>query len=228
MRGATGDHEFSVLHHGEPGRARKVLEKDERGAHSALQRVHLDRLGWRWRLAVKRLAAWEALLHVGFSAPCRPPAAAASANVRPSPAQAGRRVREALQVPRRRHPRPEGCALPTAPSRRPPVLRDLYSPRGPLTRPRPPARPPRAASFDGAHLCTLGADKSAKVYDVLNFDMMHMLKLDFTPFCCEWIYRARGPARPRVAASPICAESARCTVLLLPAGCAPRSRGLGR
>lgn len=62
---------------------------------------------------------------------------------------------------------------------------------------------PFAASFDGAHLCTIGADKSAKVYDVLNFDMMHMLKLDFTPFCCEWIYRARA-CPPCVCEIPWC------------------------
>ena len=33
-----------------------------------------------------------------------------------------------------------------------------------------------------------------QVYDVLNFDMIVMLKLTFIPGCAEWIYKV-GPAR---------------------------------
>ncbi len=30
-----------------------------------------------------------------------------------------------------------------------------------------------------------------QVYDVLNFDMIVMLRLSYVPGCCEWIYKVR-------------------------------------
>lgn len=30
-------------------------------------------------------------------------------------------------------------------------------------------------------------DKTVKVFDVINFDMINMIKLDFVPNCTEWI-----------------------------------------
>jgi len=47
-----------------------------------------------------------------------------------------------------------------------------------------------AISFDGSYLASVSRDKSAKVYDVINFDMVAMLKLDFVPSDCEWMYKA--------------------------------------
>eukprot|EP00959_Pyramimonas_sp_CCMP1952_P190076 3976451-Pyramimonas_sp.AAC.1 len=47
-----------------------------------------------------------------------------------------------------------------------------------------------AVSSDGSYLASVSRDKSAKVYDVINFDMVAMLKLDFVPSDCEWMFKA--------------------------------------
>eukprot|EP00798_Chlamydomonas_sp_ICE-L_P002193 gene2193-33747_t len=46
-----------------------------------------------------------------------------------------------------------------------------------------------AASWDGTLCVSISRDKSVKVYDVLNFDMIVMLKLGFIPGCAEWIFK---------------------------------------
>ncbi|KAF6775731.1 hypothetical protein AHF37_04278 [Paragonimus kellicotti] len=43
-------------------------------------------------------------------------------------------------------------------------------------------------SVDGELACTVGDDKTAKVFDVINFDMISMMKLDFMPCGCCFIY----------------------------------------
>eukprot|EP00271_Cylindrocystis_brebissonii_P022293 TRINITY_DN852_c0_g1_i2.p1 TRINITY_DN852_c0_g1~~TRINITY_DN852_c0_g1_i2.p1 ORF type:complete len:547 (-),score=128.77 TRINITY_DN852_c0_g1_i2:474-2114(-) len=45
-------------------------------------------------------------------------------------------------------------------------------------------------SADGSLCCTISEDKSAKVYDVVNFDMMAMLRLPYVPSTAEWIFRS--------------------------------------
>jgi len=47
-----------------------------------------------------------------------------------------------------------------------------------------------SVSFDGSYLASVSRDKSAKVYDVINFDMVAMLRLEFVPSDCEWMYKA--------------------------------------
>mmetsp|Transcript_52755 Transcript_52755/g.128841 ORF Transcript_52755/g.128841 Transcript_52755/m.128841 type:complete len:621 (+) Transcript_52755:164-2026(+) len=45
-----------------------------------------------------------------------------------------------------------------------------------------------AVSPDGVWLCTVGSkDKVLNVFDVINFDMVSMTKLDFVPSCVEWV-----------------------------------------
>jgi peptidylprolyl isomerase domain and WD repeat-containing protein 1 len=44
-----------------------------------------------------------------------------------------------------------------------------------------------AASPDGSFLASTSSDKGLKIFDVLSFDMIAWIKLDFTPGCCEWI-----------------------------------------
>lgn len=45
-----------------------------------------------------------------------------------------------------------------------------------------------SVSADGALFCSVGDDQAMKVFDVVNFDMINMLKLGFHPGQCEWIY----------------------------------------
>ena len=49
------------------------------------------------------------------------------------------------------------------------------------------------ASADGALVATIGAERTVKMYDVLSFDMMGMLRLAFAPACAAWIF-GRGEA----------------------------------
>lgn len=50
----------------------------------------------------------------------------------------------------------------------------------------------------GTYLSTASIDKSVKIFDVINFDMINMIKLEFTPLCAEWIHSA-GDAIPALA-----------------------------
>lgn len=52
----------------------------------------------------------------------------------------------------------------------------------------------------GSLLCTSSSDKSVKIFDVINFDMINMLKLDFVPGTTAWIYSA-GDTIPCIAVS---------------------------
>ncbi|CAD7077732.1 unnamed protein product [Hermetia illucens] len=45
-----------------------------------------------------------------------------------------------------------------------------------------------STNSNGTLLCTASADKSMKIFDVINFDMINMIKLDFVPGCAEWIH----------------------------------------
>uniref|UniRef100_H3D7J5 peptidylprolyl isomerase n=1 Tax=Tetraodon nigroviridis TaxID=99883 RepID=H3D7J5_TETNG len=50
-----------------------------------------------------------------------------------------------------------------------------------------------AVSSEGALFCSVGDDQAMKVFDVVNFDMINMLRLGFHPGKCEWIYNPRDP-----------------------------------
>jgi len=58
------------------------------------------------------------------------------------------------------------------------------------------------ASRDGSLLATVGKDKACKVFDVVNFDMINMIKLDYVPKACAWIYK-RGQAQAFLAISVV-------------------------
>eukprot|EP00730_Choanoeca_flexa_P014568 TRINITY_DN6414_c0_g1_i2.p1 TRINITY_DN6414_c0_g1~~TRINITY_DN6414_c0_g1_i2.p1 ORF type:complete len:620 (+),score=157.07 TRINITY_DN6414_c0_g1_i2:2-1861(+) len=53
-------------------------------------------------------------------------------------------------------------------------------------------------SSDGMYLATTSTDKALKVYDVVNFDMISMISLDYEPNICCWVH-APGAAIPLVA-----------------------------
>ncbi|KAF9582283.1 hypothetical protein BGW38_000407 [Lunasporangiospora selenospora] len=57
-----------------------------------------------------------------------------------------------------------------------------------------------AVSDDGLLLATIAKDKSLKVFDVVNFDMINMIKLDFVPSAICWVHK-RGEAQAKVAIS---------------------------
>ncbi|KAJ8568460.1 hypothetical protein K7X08_027993 [Anisodus acutangulus] len=57
-----------------------------------------------------------------------------------------------------------------------------------------------AVSIDGMLCCTISSDKSVKIYDVVNFDMMSMIRLPFIPGCVEWVYK-QGDVKAKLAVS---------------------------
>lgn len=59
-----------------------------------------------------------------------------------------------------------------------------------------------AASADGALCASISRDGTAKVFDVLTFDMIAMMRLPFVPGTVEWLVRA-GDARCRLAISDL-------------------------
>ncbi|VDD80088.1 unnamed protein product [Mesocestoides corti] len=48
-----------------------------------------------------------------------------------------------------------------------------------------------ALSYDGELACTVGDDKTAKIFDIINFDMISMMKLGFVPRECCFVYTAK-------------------------------------
>ncbi|KAG9009450.1 hypothetical protein FRB93_005386 [Tulasnella sp. JGI-2019a] len=46
-----------------------------------------------------------------------------------------------------------------------------------------------SASADGTLFASVAEDGSTKVFDVINFDMITMLKLEFTPKACCWVHK---------------------------------------
>ncbi|EEC84023.1 hypothetical protein OsI_30243 [Oryza sativa Indica Group] len=57
-----------------------------------------------------------------------------------------------------------------------------------------------AVSVDGLLCCTISSDRSVKIYDVVNYDMMFMMRLPFVPGAIEWVYR-QGDVKPKLAVS---------------------------
>ncbi|KAI9640777.1 Peptidyl-prolyl cis-trans isomerase cyp15 [Ciborinia camelliae] len=55
-------------------------------------------------------------------------------------------------------------------------------------------------SADGRSFATAGADKTIKIFDVMTFDLLSMLTLEFTPKCVCWIH-GRGASLPLLAVS---------------------------
>ncbi|KAG0497286.1 hypothetical protein HPP92_001759 [Vanilla planifolia] len=57
-----------------------------------------------------------------------------------------------------------------------------------------------AVSVDGLFCCTISCDQSVKIYDVVNYDMMVMMRLHFVPGAVEWVYR-QGDVKVKLAIS---------------------------
>ncbi|XVF19749.1 hypothetical protein REPUB_Repub11eG0137600 [Reevesia pubescens] len=55
-------------------------------------------------------------------------------------------------------------------------------------------------SSDGLLCCTISNDRSVKVYDVVNYDMMVMIRLPYVPGAIEWVYK-QGDVKAKVAIS---------------------------
>ncbi|XP_072942390.1 peptidylprolyl isomerase domain and WD repeat-containing protein 1 [Epargyreus clarus] len=50
-----------------------------------------------------------------------------------------------------------------------------------------------SANSTGTLLCTASTEKTVKVFDVVNFDMINMISIDFEPYCAEWVHSAGDP-----------------------------------
>ncbi|XP_004924238.1 peptidylprolyl isomerase domain and WD repeat-containing protein 1 isoform X1 [Bombyx mori] len=50
-----------------------------------------------------------------------------------------------------------------------------------------------AANSTGTLLCTASPEKTIKVFDVVNFDMINMISIDFEPYRVEWVHSAGDP-----------------------------------
>lgn len=55
-------------------------------------------------------------------------------------------------------------------------------------------------SGDGLLCCTISNDSAVKIYDVVNYDMMVMIRLSFVAGAVEWVYK-QGDAKARLAVS---------------------------
>ncbi|XP_038211640.1 peptidylprolyl isomerase domain and WD repeat-containing protein 1 [Zerene cesonia] len=50
-----------------------------------------------------------------------------------------------------------------------------------------------SANSTGSLLCTASPEKTVKVFDVINFDMINMISIEFEPYCTEWVHSAGDP-----------------------------------
>nr|GMD69531.1 peptidyl-prolyl cis-trans isomerase CYP71 [Ipomoea batatas] len=57
-----------------------------------------------------------------------------------------------------------------------------------------------SVSTDGMLCCTISNDRSVKIYDVVNYDMMAMIRLSFVPGSVEWVYK-QGDVKAKLAIS---------------------------
>ncbi|KAI1166466.1 cyclophilin-type peptidyl-prolyl cis-trans isomerase [Nemania serpens] len=57
-----------------------------------------------------------------------------------------------------------------------------------------------SVSQDGRSFATAGVDNTIKIFDVITFDLLAMLPLDFTPKCICWVHK-RGASLPLLAVS---------------------------
>lgn len=55
-------------------------------------------------------------------------------------------------------------------------------------------------SVDGLLCCTISDDRSVKLYDVVNYDMMVMIRLPYVPGAIEWVYNP-GDVKAKLAIS---------------------------
>lgn len=57
-----------------------------------------------------------------------------------------------------------------------------------------------SVSQDGRSFATAGADKTVKIFDVITFDLLSMLQLEFSPRCICWVHK-KGASLPLLAIS---------------------------
>ncbi|XP_064460866.1 peptidylprolyl isomerase domain and WD repeat-containing protein 1-like [Ornithodoros turicata] len=50
-----------------------------------------------------------------------------------------------------------------------------------------------AANCTGLFLSSVSSDKTLKVFDIVNFDLINMMKLPYSPGRCEWVYGQSDP-----------------------------------
>lgn len=55
-------------------------------------------------------------------------------------------------------------------------------------------------SGDGLLCCTISNDRSVKIYDVVNYDMMVMIRLPYIAGSIDWVYK-QGDVKAKLAIS---------------------------
>jgi len=55
-------------------------------------------------------------------------------------------------------------------------------------------------SVDGLLCCTISSDRSVKIYDVVNYDMMVMIRIPYIAGSVEWVYK-QGDVKAKLAIS---------------------------
>lgn len=65
-----------------------------------------------------------------------------------------------------------------------------------------------SASEDGALFASISANGEGRVFDVVNFDMINILKFGFTPKACCWVH-APGAGQPLLAVSDVASPTIR-------------------
>lgn len=65
-------------------------------------------------------------------------------------------------------------------------------------------------SADGSLAASISSDKTAKIFDVLNFDMIAMLRLTFVPSCAAWLFKVRPMHQDLGTMAPAASSGAPC------------------
>ena len=59
-------------------------------------------------------------------------------------------------------------------------------------------------SNNNQYLCSIGSDKLMNIYNIITFDLINIIKLEYIPILCEWIYNNNDPIPMIIVAQQNC------------------------